>query len=302
MGNSKSKKVKITQGETQQNEGESRGRINSIKTDVSDVTARKIGADKESDQADERQHDNASSASTVEALDDNNAAARSKSNKMPSKPIKLYYLPPSPPCRAVLLTARVLGLELDLVLTNIMEGAHKTPEYLKMNPQHTIPTMDDNGFILWESRAIMAYLVNAYGRDDSMYPKNPKQRALVDQRLYFDMGTLFKRYFDLYVPMLFHSEKYNEENAEKLNEALGWMNTMLEGRAFVAGDNLTIADITILVTIDNLNAFNYDYSAHENIVNWFERTKKELEPYGYTEIEETGAQMLASFLKKESAK
>lgn len=45
----------------------------------------------------------------------------------------------------------------------------------------------------------MAYLVNAYGRDDSLYPKNPRQRALVDQRLNFDLGTLFKRYLDLYV-------------------------------------------------------------------------------------------------------
>ena len=61
-----------------------------------------------------------------------NAAARSKNNKMPSQPIKLYYLPPSPPCRSVMMTAKVLGLDLDLVLTNIMKGEHKTPEYLKV--------------------------------------------------------------------------------------------------------------------------------------------------------------------------
>ncbi|NP_001037183.1 glutathione S-transferase delta 1 [Bombyx mori] len=218
---------------------------------------------------------------------------------MPVQPIKLYYLPPSPPCRAVMMTARVLELDLHLITTNIMNGEHMTPEYLKMNPQHTIPTMDDNGFILWESRAIQTYLVNAYGKDDSLYPKNPRQRAIIDQRLNFDLGTLYLRYLNLYTPILFRGEAYDQEKADKFDEALGWLNTFLDGRPFVAGENMTVADITIVVTITNIDAFGYDFSSHENIAKWFERTKKMLEPYGYDEIDVTGAKMLASFLKKE---
>ncbi|CAK1544114.1 unnamed protein product [Leptosia nina] len=233
------------------------------------------------------------------ANDIGNAAARSKGGKMPSQPIKLYYLPPSPPCRAVMMTARVLGLDLELVLTNIMKGEHLTPEYQKMNPQHTIPTMDDNGFVLWESRAIMAYLVNAYGRDDSLYPKNPRQRAIVDQRLQFDLGTLYSRYSALYAPMLFKGEPYNEELAAKLTEALGWLNMLLDGKTFAAGDNLTIADISMIATFSNLEALGFDFSAHENVAKWFERTKKTLEPHGYEDIDKAGAQQIASFLKKD---
>lgn len=52
--------------------------------------------------------------------------------------------------------------------------------------------------------------------------------------------------------MLFRGEEYDEQKADQLDEALGWLNTFLEGRAFVAGDNLTIADISIIVTITNL--------------------------------------------------
>ncbi|CAG9787167.1 unnamed protein product [Diatraea saccharalis] len=151
---------------------------------------------------------------------------------MPAQPIKLYYLPPSPPCRAVMMTAKALGLELELVLTNIMEGAHLTPEFIKG-------------------------------------------------------------------PMLFKGEPMDEALAAKLNEAIGWLNTLLDGKAFVAGDNLTVADISIIVTFTNLAAFEYDFSEYENVKKWFERTKKTLEPYGYYEIDDAGAQMLASFLKNE---
>lgn len=114
-------------------------------------------------------------------------------------PIDLYYMEASAPCRSVMMAAKMVGAELNLKKTDVMAGDNMKPEYLKMNPQHNIPTIDDNGFYLNESRAICAYLVNAYGKDDTLYPKDAKVRALVDQRLYFDMGVFYHRFGLVYV-------------------------------------------------------------------------------------------------------
>lgn len=54
-----------------------------------------------------------------------------------------------------------------------------------------MPTLVDNGKVLWDSHAISTYLIGKYAKDDSLYPKDLYQRALIDQRLYFDCGVLF---------------------------------------------------------------------------------------------------------------
>ena len=113
--------------------------------------------------------------------------------------IDLYHMDASGPCRSVRMTAKMLGVELNVKLINLQAGEHMTPEFIKINPQHNIPTIVDDGFILNESRAICGYLVQKYGKDDSLYPKDAVKRAVVDQLLYFDMGVFYQRFSKVYV-------------------------------------------------------------------------------------------------------
>jgi glutathione S-transferase len=57
-----------------------------------------------------------------------------------------------------------------------------------------VPTLvDDDGFTLSDSHAIMIYLLSKYAKSDNLYPKDLKKRALVDQRLHFDSGIAYAR-------------------------------------------------------------------------------------------------------------
>ena len=70
---------------------------------------------------------------------------------------------------------------------DLLNGGNRTPEYLKLNPQHTVPVYKDGNFVLNESRAILTYLATT-NKNEKLYPKEPKVRAKVDSRLFTDMS------------------------------------------------------------------------------------------------------------------
>jgi len=208
--------------------------------------------------------------------------------------IDFYYLPGSAPCRSVLLTAKALGLDLNLKLTNLMAGEHLTPAFIKLNPQHTIPTIDDNGFSLWESRAIITYLVSVYGKDDSLYPKDPKKRAIVDQRLYFDIGTLYARFADYYYPFYFGGAELEPAKLEKIDEAMKFLDLFLEDQDYAANNSLSVADFVLVATISTYEVVKYDLSPYKNITRWYANLKATLP--GFKEVNEEGCQAFRELL------
>ncbi|KYN34226.1 Glutathione S-transferase 1-1 [Trachymyrmex septentrionalis] len=201
-------------------------------------------------------------------------------------PIDLYQLTGSPPCRAVLLTAAAVGVDLNVKNVNLSAGEHLKPEFIKMNPQHTVPTLDDNGLHLWESRAIMTYLANQYDKNGSLYPKDPKKRALVDQRLYFDLGTLYQSFINYFYQLVVTGVTPEQAKYDKMNDALSFLDKFLEGENYVAGKTLTLADLALVVTISNYQLVDHDLTKYSNILRWF--AKIQAEAPKYNEIEGVG--------------
>uniref|UniRef100_A0A1L8E4W2 glutathione transferase n=1 Tax=Nyssomyia neivai TaxID=330878 RepID=A0A1L8E4W2_9DIPT len=200
--------------------------------------------------------------------------------------IDFYYSEISAPCRSILLLGKALGIEFNLKLLDLMAGEHLKPEFVKINYQHCIPTLVDNGFALWESRAILVYLVDKYAKNDALYPKDPQKRARVNQKLYFDMGSLYQRFAEYYYPPVFAKAPFNPAAFTKMEEAVDFLNTGLEGQKYAAGDSLTIADLALVATVATMDSFKFDLSKYPNVVQWFEMCKKTIPGY---EINQKGA-------------
>merc|ERR1711936_345767 len=197
--------------------------------------------------------------------------------------IKVYGMDMSAPVRFVMMTCEVLGVEYEFIVVNLMTGEHLKPEYLAINPQHNIPGFVDGDFHMNESRAIGAYLANAYAKDKSIYPEEPKVRAKVDQMMYFDMGQLYKAFGDCFYHTAFRGgDSIEKEKWEKLQEVLGWTKGFIEETGYVAGTaKMTLADLCFLATLSSVSAagmvdFEKDYP---ELKSYCEKLEKEVPNY-----------------------
>ena len=195
-------------------------------------------------------------------------------------PIEIYGMQGSAPCRILEMTAECLGLEYEFKVVDLAKGDNRKPEYLAMNPMHTIPTLKDGDFICPESRAAAAYLVNKYGKNDGLYPRDVEVRARVDQRLYFDMGVFYQAFGDLAYPIMFETgETPGQDKVDKFKEVMGWMNDFVAGDKFAAGTNqMTLADISLLATYSTIRAAGgiggVDVSTYPKIEAWYKKCIK----------------------------
>src|SRR5450631_4370637 len=90
----------------------------------------------------------------------------------------------------VLWTCEELALPYKRIEAGMEYGVVSTPEYKKLNPNAMVPTIDDDGFVLWESNAIVRYLAAKYGAG-SLWPADPKIRASADRWMDWQQTTLW---------------------------------------------------------------------------------------------------------------
>ncbi|XP_004533514.1 glutathione S-transferase 1 [Ceratitis capitata] len=214
---------------------------------------------------------------------------------MSTKPV-LYYSPRSPPCRAVLLTAAAIGVELDLRLTNLKEKEHLTPEFLKLNPQHTIPVLDDNGTVVTDSHVISAYLADKYSPDETLYPKDKLKRMEVDARLYYDAGHLFPRVRLMVEPVIyFGADNIEQHKINYMHLAYDGLEKCLTNSPYLCGENLTIADLCAVASVSSGAIFApINEEKFPKLAAWLNRLTQL--PY-YKKNNQEGADLLGSLVK-----
>nr|APX61028.1 putative glutathione S-transferase epsilon class member 1 [Leptinotarsa decemlineata] len=213
---------------------------------------------------------------------------------------KLYSTILSPCVRAVLLCAKALGVELEIVEVDVVNGDQLKNEFLKLNPQHTVPTLVDDGVVVWDSHAIMIYLAEKYGKENPLYPSDPSKRAIINQRLFFDSGDLFSKSTPIAGMIIFGGVKQiPEKNAKALSEAYGFLEAFLERGKYFAGDDMTIADFSIWTTMTNASCFvPIDEKIYPNITAWM----KLMGTLPYQELNAVGGGLFRDLVESSLAK
>jgi glutathione S-transferase len=192
--------------------------------------------------------------------------------------MKLYINLGSPNVRRVRLTAAVLGLQIEEKSLDFAKGEHKNPEYLALNPNGAVPTLVDGDFVLTESRAIMQYLA-AQKPESGLLPHDERARAEITRWQFWDsshfspqLGTF--TFQKLFKPML----GMGDPDQGKLDEALvnfrrfaAVLNKRLDGKRFVVGDSLTLADLTLGSSLMYAKQTEVPLDEFGNIKAWFSR-------------------------------
>ena len=168
-----------------------------------------------------------------------------------------------------------LGLPYERIDAGLAYGRNDTPEYLGMNPTGLVPTLEEDGFSLWESNAILRYLCNALPDETPYYPRAPRARAGVDRWL--DCQQTQGRPQTIVFQTLVRTPPANRDMAA-LAQAVtdagriwGFLEQRLAQHAFICGEAITIADIAWGVHVHRWFVLDIDRPALPHLRAWYER-------------------------------
>ena len=178
----------------------------------------------------------------------------------------------------VLWTLRELGLEYRRCDLGGAFGGLDTPEYRAMNPNGKVPTLIDDDLVLWESNAIVRYLAARYD-PGGLWPQDAGDRALADLWMDWQQTVLFPPWVAVFfgvwrTPQRYRDEEANARAVARLNDAYALLDRQLQGRAFVAGRQLTIADIPAGMTLYRYYTMEIERPSLPAIEAWYARLRQ----------------------------
>jgi len=190
--------------------------------------------------------------------------------------MKLYAVSDGPPSLSVRMLLKSLDLKYELKNVDYCSGEHMTNEYALMNPQKEIPVLDDDGFFLSESVAILQYIADKYAPNSGLYPKDAKTRALVNHRLCFNLAFLYPNLSAYAMAPIFFNYERTPLALKKVNIALATFETYMKREAtkYVAGTEITIADFPLICSIMCLEAIKLSIDDYPAVKEWYVNFKK----------------------------
>ena len=195
--------------------------------------------------------------------------------------MRLYHHPYSFNARRAVMTALHLNSPVELVFVDLQKGEQRQPQFLTLNPNHKVPVLEDDGFVLWESHAIMQYLADKSPRQ-SIYPTETRARADVNRWLFwsgqhFSAGIGVLNWERVIKGMLGlgASDPAEVRRGEQLVREHGAiLDGHLAGREWICGDAVTLADLSLATPLAATVPANLPVTDFGNLQRWFARVQR----------------------------
>jgi glutathione S-transferase len=148
-----------------------------------------------------------------------------------------------------------------------------TPEYVALNPNTLVPTIDDAGFVLWESNVIVRYLAAKHG-DGTLYPRDLKLRAEADRWMEWQVTTLWAAIRPIFFGFVRTPPDQRDHAAlavaqRQSDQALTILDRHLADRPFVAGESLTMGDIPAGIAVYRWLELPIEHAEFPHVGRWY---------------------------------
>ena len=193
--------------------------------------------------------------------------------------MKIYGHPLSTCTRKALMALEEKGESADFEKVDLFAHAQRSPEHLARHPFGLVPVLVEADFVLYESRAILRYLDARYS-EASLTPKSPRDVARMDQWLSVDQSYVAPHARTLAVERLLRPLAKLEPRAELvdaaesgLSSAFDVLDRALAGRTWLAGDALSLADISLAPYVGSLPMLGaaHTTTGRPHLAAWWER-------------------------------
>lgn len=184
--------------------------------------------------------------------------------------MKLYHHPISGHAHRARLFLGLLGLEHELVGVDLANGAHKSPEFLKLNPLGQVPVLEDGDKVITDSNAIMVYLAKKTGATNWL-PEDAEGAARVQRWLSIAAGQIAFGPAAARLITLFGAPFDADEVISRAHAVLGNIEDHLKTNDWLAASHPTIADVALYSYVARAPEGNVDLSAYGKVRDWLKR-------------------------------
>jgi len=192
-------------------------------------------------------------------------------------PIKLYVFPPSSRALAVIALADHLNIGCEIQPIDLGKGDQRTPEYAAMNPNMKMPMLEDNGFVLWESNAVLFYLATRKPQS-GLWPADTRHQAdvlrwLAWQSAHWDAESLgmiaYEKASKMVLGLGLPDPAFIARGEQNYLRFASVLNESLKGREWLTGEALTIADFSVAGLVPSAVRVQIPVPDYPDIRRWY---------------------------------